>query len=129
MTYAVSKSEIASKILSSHIFEPDVAYSVEEFTTATRTLSDYDMQQYRISSESTVASMRFREALRHVWKEGDIYLIGLQKRGSDGGRASGLQKLPESDMQVEIGDYAIVLLRGENERKAREIFGTTEGLL
>ena len=52
VTYAVARNEIASKMVASYMFEPDVANLTSDLMTSSRSQIDYDMMEYRILKDS-----------------------------------------------------------------------------
>ena len=52
--YAVSREEIASKLVASYIFEPDVASFTEDLMASAKKSDDFDMIELRVSTENPI---------------------------------------------------------------------------
>ncbi len=126
VTYVITKNEIASKLVASYIFEPDVADMNLDLLSSSRKDDDYDVQQYQVLSNNPFAN-KDSEAIFHELKSSyDSILLGVSKI-EDGKRI--LIKNPPAGTQVETGDYLIVMCSGRAKTKLRGIFNTGEGRL
>ena len=124
VTYVITKNEIASKLVASYIFEPDVADMNLDLLSSSRKEDDYDVQQYRVLENNPFVN-KDSEAIFHELKSSyDSILLGLSKI-KEGKRI--LIKNPPTGTQVEAGDYLIVMSSGRAKANLRKVFSTDEG--
>ena len=127
VTFTLSKDGIASKIVASYIFEPDVArYSVELLGSAV-SADDYDIQQFLVTENNPYLGQDYAEVFRTLKKEHNIILIGISKKELDGSRQ--LLKNPREEIPVKIGDYLIMIMSGDKEAPITDLFGVAEGFI
>ena len=127
VTFTLSKDGIASKIVASYIFEPDVArYSVELLGSAV-SADDYDIQQFLVTENNPYLGQDYAEVFRTLKTEHNIILIGISKKELDGSRQ--LLKNPREEIPVKIGDYLIMIMSGDKEAPITDLFGVAEGFI
>lgn len=126
VTYALSKNEIASKLIASFIFEPDVAAFSNDLMSSTESAGHFDLQQYRVLEKNPFANKTYGDAFWDIKKNYGSLLLGIAKPNGSGRE---LHKLPADDTKVEVGDYLIVITDGVGEQKLSESFGTKEGVM
>lgn len=126
VTYALSKNEIAAKLIASYIFEPDVAAFSNDLMSSTESAGHYDLQQYIVLGANPYASRSYGDAFWDLRKNHGSLLLGLSKNGKEGRT---LLKLPPDDTPIEAGDYLIVITDGVGEKRLAELFGTREGVV
>lgn len=123
VTYAVSKFNIASKVLASYLYEPDVAEYSEDLLKATEEEDDYDIQQYRVTDQCPADGDSFVDVMRTLKSEHRSTPIGLKRANGD------LKKIPAPTTTVEEDDYVLLITRGDREAGLEDYFGTEEGVL
>jgi len=126
VTFVLSRSEIAAKMVASYIFEPDVAEYETDLMASAKDESEYDIQQYRVIEANPILGTTFGEAFRELKAKYNAVLIGLSKR--DGDRRQ-LLKLPADDVPIDLGDYLVLIVEGSGERALSAAFGVGEGAL
>lgn len=126
VTYALSKNEIASKLLASYIFEPDVAIFNEEIIAVAEDHELYDIKQYEVIKSNQYVGMPYEKAFFDLKKEANAVLVGIVKC-QDKKRV--LLKNPEGDITIEVKDYLLLLVNGHAEKKIEELFQTKEGMI
>lgn len=119
--------EVASALIASHIFEPDVAAFGKDLISSAVQDDDYEIQQYRVTSQSEWAGATYGELFWELYDQHQILGLGLSKR-RNGHEERQLLELPSDDVSVESGDYAILIVNGDTVEAARQEFGSTEGL-
>ena len=124
VTYVLSKNEIASKLVASYTFEPDVGALTSDLMSTEVAHDQYDLQQYIVLENNPYANQNYGEVFFDVKKRFNCYLLGISK-GQGGER--NLMKLPPNDTKVEIGDYLILILNEEKEDEISKFFGAKEG--
>lgn len=121
----VTTFEVASALIASHIFEPDVAAFGKDLIASATQSDDYELQQYRVSEESDWAGSEYGNLFWTLYEEHRVLALGLSKRN---GSARELLELPGDSVSVESDDYVIVIVNGRTVEAAAQEFGTTEGL-
>ncbi len=124
VTYAVSKHEIASRLLASYIFEPDVAEYSEEIIAFPQTDEDYDIKQYLIVEDNPYNNLYYEKVFYDMKKEFNAVLIGIVK--IEGGKKR-LIKNPESQVMINEGDYLIMITNKNSVKKLKKFFNVEEG--
>ena len=124
--YVVAKNEIASKMLASYIFEPDVAEYSEDIISYAEDDMDYDIKQYRVNSSNPYRDREYQYAFFDLKKRFNVVLIGISKRDSAGKRM--LVKNPSGRCKIEVSDYLLVILNGKSSEKLADVFNISEGI-
>lgn len=125
--YVVSKTEIASRLVASYTFEPDVALMAESLMTSALEGEDYDLLEYQVTSENPYNGQDYLDAFISLKKEHDCVLVGINKKQDDGSRL--LKKNPPTGVTIAENDYLILICTGETKNKLEKLFGVTEGRL
>jgi len=123
VTYALSKNEIASKLLASYIFEPDVAIFNEEIIAVAETDELYDIKQYQVIKSNPYIGMKYEKVFYDIKRASNAVLVGMVK-------CSGERKLlknPDFDVAIEENDYLLLLVNGVGEKKLTKLFHIHEG--
>ncbi len=126
VTYALSKNEIASKLLASYIFEPDVAIFNEEIIAVAETDELYDIKQYQVLKSNPYIAMPYEKVFYDIKRACNAVLVGMVKCEGD---SRILLKNPEGTVTVEEHDYLLLLVNGVGEKKLTKLFHTKEGLI
>lgn len=124
VTHAVSKNEIASKLLASYIFEPDVAKYSEDILSYAENDYDYDIKEYRVVNDNPYKGSNYHDLFFEFKKRYNAILIGISKITEHGRE---LLKNPKEDITVNEGDYLILIMNGESTRRMEKVFKTEEG--
>lgn len=125
VTYTISKNEISSKLLASYIYEPDVAFFSEELIAFAHEEDEYDMKQFLVKPENAYANTPYDKAFFELKRDCNVVLIGLVKI-TNGKRA--LLKNPQGNIQIEPGDYLMMMMDGKGLKKLSKLFHTEEGI-
>lgn len=125
VTYTISPSEIASTILASYLFEPDVARFETEILSATSSAGDYDMQQYLVSDHGPYVGSQYGDVLNDLRTNFRCLPVGLSRVDGDSRR---LLKLPPDETVIEAGDFLIVITDGDGELHLSRHMGVREGI-
>jgi voltage-gated potassium channel len=124
--YVVSKNEMASRLVASYTFEPDVAEMAESLMTTALEGKDYDMQEYYIKPENPFAGKDYLEAFVDLKIKHDCVLMGISKTSGMGRQ---LLKNPGKGVTIEASDYLIIMCDGLAKKKIEKLFKVTEGRL
>jgi voltage-gated potassium channel len=125
VTYTISKNEISSKLLASYIYEPDVAFFSEELIAYAHEENEYDMKQFLVKPDNLYANTPYDKAFFDLKRDCNVVLIGLVKVSS-GHRK--LLKNPEGNVQIEAGDYLLMMMDGKGRNKLANLFHIEEGI-
>lgn len=125
VTYALSKNEIASKLLASYIFEPDVAIFNEEIIAVAETDELYDIKQYQVLKSNPYNGMLYEKVFYDIKRDCNGVLVGIVKCQNE---TRVLHKNPDTDIQIEEDDYLLLLVNGHAEKKLTKLFHTKEGI-
>lgn len=124
VTYVVTKNEIASKLVASYIFEPDVADMNLDLLSSAREEGDFDMQQYRLLEDHAYVGKDSEELFFDLKEKHNAVLLAISKT-TDGKRK--LIKNPPKGTTVAANDYLILMCSGHNKAELRRFFNTEEG--
>lgn len=124
VTYVITKNEIASKLVASYIFEPDVADMNLDLLSSSRSEEDFDIQQYRVGSNNPFANKDTEEAFHELKSGYNSILLGISKME---GKKRVMIKNPPAGTVIETGDYLILMSNGRAKEDLRKIFTAGEG--
>lgn len=125
VTYILSRNEIASKLIASYMFEPDVAEVEADLMSSAKDTDQYDIQQYRVIQTNPYLNRTFGEAFADLKTHHNIVPIGICKTTAQGRQ---IIKLPPDDTKIEVGDYLIMIVNGSTEKEVSRIFQVTQGV-
>lgn len=126
VSYVLSKNDIAAKLVASYIFEPDVAHFNNDLLSHALSKNDYDVQEYKVLPTNPFAGKLYSEVFENMKLRYGCLTIGLVKI-QDGQRV--LLKVPPDTTPVEVGDYLIFILNGEQAPVVAELFHVQEGVM
>ncbi len=120
ITNVIAHSVVASKLVASYIFEPQVATFTEDLMTTSVLDTDYDIQQYKITENNPFIKLTYIKAFMQLKEKYNAVAIGLVIDKS-------LVKNPSSDYVLKAGDYFILISDGINKKKLEKDFEIKEG--
>ena len=123
--YVVSQTEIASRLVASYTFEPDVAELAESLMTTAFAGEDYDLLEYLVTEQNPYVGHDYLDAFVDLKKRHDSVLVGINQRQADGSRV--LHKNPSQGIIIREHDYLVLICDGEAKRKLQQTFGVGEG--
>lgn len=124
VTYAISKTSLAAKLLASYIFEPHVASYNEEIIAVAITEDDYDMKEFQVLKNNPLVGQFYTKVYYDLKNEANAILVGIVKHRED----RKLLKNPEGVVKIEVDDYLIMIINQKSEKKIVRLFGTKEGI-
>lgn len=122
--YTISKNEIASKMVASFIFEPDVAMFTEDLMSTSNTEKDIDLLQFKVLEGNPFINRKYLDAFQEIKQQFNGVLIGLSR--SENGNTR-LIKNPEGEVKIEKEDYLILMSNGVSKVKLEKAFNVAEG--
>lgn len=124
VTYVISKDDIASKLVASYIFEPEVATLTEDLMSASVSDSEYDIMQYEVLESNQFCGKNCLETFLEMKKLFNMILLGIARK------SEGEYKIirnPGEEIIIEKSDYTIVMAKGSLKAELEEKFGVREG--
>lgn len=125
VTNAISPHEVSSKILASYMFEPDVAAYTEDIMSFALTPTDYDIKQFLVTYDNPFLNKPYQETFFELKKRYNAILIGMSKKDKAGKRR--LLKNPIGDIDINLGDYLLVIVNGNSFKLLQRTFNVQEG--
>jgi len=126
VTFVISKEEIASQLLASYIFEPQVALFNTDILSGAKNEKDFDVQQYLIKKGNPFIGSNCDEITNKNKNETRALLVGISKKTPSG--AYELIKLPDKSVIAEENDYLLFIVNSESEKYLQKLFSTWQGI-
>lgn len=123
--YAVSKHDVASKLLASYMFEPDVALFSESIMSFAKHDADYDIKQFLVTDDNVYLNKLYNDVFLELKQKYNSVLIGISKIDKYGERR--LIKNPAGEIKVSLGDYLIIIVNGKAFKMLQKEFNVDEG--
>lgn len=122
--HVLGKNEIASKLVASYIFEPDVATLTEDLIATAVDGSDFDIQQYKVLPENPFVGVDYYTSFIRLKDEYDCVLLAIVKvKGTE----RIILKNPGKEVIIEVDDYMILISNGLTKKGVEKSFKITEG--
>lgn len=118
--YAVSKDEIAAKLVASYIFEPEVAILTEDIMSSDTGKYDFDIMEFKIIEENDYIGKDYNWIFYDLRQKYHCVLLGIYHRGV-------LFKNPSHELIIEKGDYLLLIANGDSKEKLKSIFHIEQG--
>lgn len=127
--YVISKESIASMLIASYIFEPQVAdFSLDIMAgTDSDDTEDFDIQQFKVVKGNPMLGKPF-SALPDYFSSNGVercMAMGISKWKNG---AYEITKLPPAGTVIDEGDYLILLLNHDASTKLESRFGVQQGV-
>ena len=126
--YPLSKNEIAAKIISSFLFEKDVALFCQDLIASAEDELDYDLQQYKILKGTPFCDMEYGDAFKQLRNDYNVILMGLSQCDKDPSKRI-LLKNPSNETLIKEGDYLIMLVNGHSAKDIKNVCMIDEGVV
>jgi len=123
----VFKDELASKLIASYIFEPDVAEYAEDLLSSAKRDEDFDVQEYRVVAENIFLNRFYEEVFFEIREHYGSLLIGIVKNNN--GEKVLLKNPSDPSLKIELDDFLIIITNGITEKKIVKDFHVQEGSL
>ena len=128
VNHSIAKDDIASKLVASYIFEPDVARLTEDFMTTSVNPDDYDIQEYLITDANPYLKKDYFDVFVELKKKHNAILLGLVKIDNKE-HSRRIIKNPQAGESIEQGDYLLLVSEGKVKADLKRIFGINEGVI
>jgi len=125
VTHAISRNEIASRLMASYMFEPDVALFSEEILAYPTNDEEYDMKQFKVLDSNPYNGQEYDTVFFELKKNQNVILMGLV-RVENGKRVA--YKNPSENFKIKTGDYLIMLMNQRTQKIIKKLFNLEEGV-
>lgn len=124
VTYTVARNEIASKMVASYMFEPDVANLNNDLISSSRGMVDYDMQEYRVEEKNGYVGKNYVDVFIDMKKKHNTVLVGLSRKING---SWDLITNPSEEEIIRADDYLLLMGSGSSKKQLAAAFGVEEG--
>ena len=118
--YAVSRDEIAAKLVASYIFEPDVAYITEDLMSGAVKEDEFDIMEFKVLDKNPYCGEEYNEVFHKLRNEFSCVLLGIYKDGK-------VYKNPTEKLIIASGDYLIFMSDLSSGEKIKKAFKVNQG--
>ena len=118
--HVVAREEVATRLVASYIFEPQVASYTEDLIATSINDSDFDIQQYKVLATNPLVNQKYIDVFFKAKKDYCAVVIGLVVDGK-------VAKNPDNDYIVKENDYLILISDGNHKKSLEQEFGVKEG--
>lgn len=118
--YAVSKDEIAARLVASYIFEPEVAILTEDIMSSATGKYDFDIMEFQISSGNSYIGKEYNSIFYDLREKYHCVLLGIYHQGK-------LFKNPTHELIIQENDYLVLIANGEAKDKIQFAFHVEQG--
>jgi len=125
VNHVLAKNEIASKLVASYIFEPDVAEFAEDLLASAVSQDDYDIKQFKVLEQNPFQNSLFKDAFVKIKLQYNSILIGVSRNESN---KRIIYKNPDDQFRILVGDYLILITNGKDSIKLQKHFEIDEGI-
>jgi len=122
--HVVARNEIASKLVASYVFEPDVADLNIDLMGSAIHGEDFDNQQYLVTKKNPYLNKNYDDAFVALKLKYNIVLLGIVKKENG---VDTLHVNARSETIIELNDYLIIMVAGKVKKRVEKIFGIKEG--
>lgn len=122
--YVISRNEIASKLVASYIFEPDVALFTEDLMSTSISSEDYDLLEFKVIDNNPYLDSDYMEAFIDIKSKYDGVLMGISR--TEQGKIR-LLKNPSKGTTIQKDDHLILMANGIKKQELEQAFQVIEG--
>jgi voltage-gated potassium channel len=124
VTFSISNQEVASKLVASYNFEPDVAYYTEDIMSSAKDENDHDLVEYKVNHKNPYLEKNYLETFINLKKEYNAVLMGFSRLENNKFK---LYKNPKDDMIIKENDFLVILVDGKSKTLLEKDFSQHEG--
>jgi len=125
VTFTLAKNEVASKLIASYVFEPEVAKITENLMSSATSDEDMGMMQFKITETNPYLGYKGLDLFLELKTKFNVILVGISKENST---ESQLIKNPTNMHSLELNNYAILMGNTKGKDAITESFGIEEGI-
>ena len=126
-SFVLSREKVASKIIASYVFEPDVAHFTEDLLVKAEGDEDFDILEFRITEDNPFLNQKYVDVFFQMKEQYDCILIGMVK--IDGERRILLKNPDDPAITILRNDYLIMIANGSAAESIQKAFSVSEGSL
>lgn len=127
VTFTLAKNEVASKLIASYVFEPEVAKITEGLMSSGTSDLDMGIMQFKITASNPYIQSKGLDCFIDLKSKYNVILVGISKPAPNRGDYE-LIKNPTNEHTLAENDYAIILGNLGGKKKITEVFGVEEGI-
>ena len=124
VTFSISENEVASKLVASYVFEPDVALFTEDLMGSAISKDDHDISQFYINDASPLVGEDYLDTFINLKQNFNAILLGVSRLNKQGYT---LIKNPSKKITLKATDYIVLIANGANINQLEKYFKTSEG--
>jgi voltage-gated potassium channel len=125
VTFTLAKNEVASKLVASYIFEPEVARITEGLMASAISDEDMGLMQFKMIDANPYLSKKGLDTFIELKTKFNVILVGISKAKDN---YSSLVKNPTNDHTIELNDYLVVMGSPKGKDQLTELFRVEEGI-
>jgi voltage-gated potassium channel len=125
VTFTLARNEVASKLIASYVFEPEVAKITEELMSSGVKEDDIGLMQFKINEKNQYIGQKGVDIFIDLKSKYNVVLIGISKLID---KEYALIKNPTNEHTIAENDYVIILGNPAGKKKITEVFGVEEGI-
>ena len=125
VTFTLSKNEVASKLIASYVFEPEVAKITESLMSSAVSDDEMGLMQFKVVASNPFINQKGLDLFLKLKQEYNVILVGISKMNN---RSYNLIKNPTNDHQLDVGDYAVIMGNPKGREEITLVFGVAEGI-
>jgi len=125
VTFTLAKNEVASKLIASYVFEPEVAKVTENLMSSATSDEDMGMMQFKITSTNPYLNYKGLDLFLELKTKFNVILVGMSKYNATD---SILIKNPTNEHTLELDNYAILMGNTKGKEAISASFGIEEGI-
>jgi voltage-gated potassium channel len=125
VTFTLSKNEVASKLIASYVFEPEVAKITESLMSSAVSDDEMGLMQFKVVASNPFINQKGLDLFLKLKQEYNVILVGISKLNNS---SYNLIKNPTNDHQLDVGDYAVIMGNPKGREEITRVFGVAEGI-
>jgi voltage-gated potassium channel len=127
VTFTLAKNEVASKLIASYVFEPEVAKITEGLMSSGTSDLDMGLMQFKITAGNPYIQSKGLDSFIDLKNKHNVILVGISKPSPVSGEYE-LIKNPTNEHTIAENDYVIVLGNLKGKQELTTVFGVEEGI-
>lgn len=125
VTFTLAKNEVASKLIASYIFEPEVARITEGLMSSSVSDDELGIMQFKVTELNPYTNKKGQDTFFELKSKYNVILVGISKSVNN---YKVLVKNPTNDHIIELHDYIIIMGNLLSKKIMTDLFGIEEGI-
>lgn len=118
--HAVSKDEIAAKLVASYIFEPEVAELTEDIMSSATSQFDFDIMEFKVIADNPYLGKAYDSVFHDMKDRFNGILLGVYKDEE-------LYKNPSTKLEISENDYLVLIANSDTKNLIEKEFKVLQG--